>query len=300
MTTYYEEAGYLHLMRDVLEGGVDVPNERTGIDCRKLYNVTLEFDLKNGETFPVGTVRPTPFKQAFEEGWFFLNGRTDTKLLEEKGVMYWKGNTSREFLDSRCLYDLEEGVMGKAYGFQLRSFGGGGDSIGVDQLRLVHNQLQHDPYSRRHLITYWNPQQNHLKALTECFHSHQYYVHPNEDGEGEDTINLTLLSRSSDLLFGLFPNVTYYSFYLLCMANLLGKKAGKLSVFITDAHIYHNQIEYVEEVVGRSVGVPPIVTLKKNLTSLGDMLNLEWHDFNIVGLQVNKEPMKTPRPPMAV
>lgn len=61
-------------------------------------------------------------KGIVEELLFFIRGDTNTKHLEEKGINIWRGNTSREFLDSRGLTDYVEGDMGPMYGFQWRHF----------------------------------------------------------------------------------------------------------------------------------------------------------------------------------
>ena len=68
--------------------------------------------------------------------------------LEEKNVNIWKGNTSREFLDSRGLTHLPEGDMGKGYGFQWRSFGQDGWHQGVDQISNLLMELKNNPFSR--------------------------------------------------------------------------------------------------------------------------------------------------------
>lgn len=114
---YKNEQGYMALLKDILESGVNIP-DRTGVGSRAIFDAKIVYDVS--EVFPFSTVRPAPLRLAFEEFWFFLNGKTQTKELEEKGCYFWKGNTTREFLDSRGLYDLPEGDMGKAYGYSFR------------------------------------------------------------------------------------------------------------------------------------------------------------------------------------
>ena len=53
----------------------------------------------------------------------YLRGQTDNKILNEKNIHIWDGNTSREFLDSRNLKHLPEGDMGETYGFNMRNYG---------------------------------------------------------------------------------------------------------------------------------------------------------------------------------
>lgn len=290
MKLYFGEQGYIDLLKDVLENGVET-KDRTGIGCIKVFDRKLIWNV--GEQFPFSTFRPAPLRMAFEEFWMFMRGETQTKYLEAKKINFWKGNTSREFLDSRGLKYLPEGDMGKAYGYQWRKY----DDI-LDQLELTYETLKNDPFSRRIYTTFWNPVQSKDMALTPCWHSHQFIVIPEKDGT--HTLNLKLFSRSLDLAFGESFARQQYALYLMCMAKLLNMNVGYMSCDLTDVHIYKNQIAFVKEMVNRDLGKVGTVTINKNLDTLDDMVELEWDDIEVDGLEVNKEPFKTERPPMAV
>ena len=58
-----------------------------------------------------------------EELLWFVKGSTNARLLQDKGVHIWDGNSSKEFLESRGLGHREEGDLGPVYGFQWRHFG---------------------------------------------------------------------------------------------------------------------------------------------------------------------------------
>lgn len=302
---YKNEVGAIELTKHVIESGVDIPS-RTGIPCRAIFDAKIVYDTDTH--FPFSTIRVAGARLAFEEFWFFLRGKTQTKELEAKGVNFWKGNSTREFLDSRGLQDLPEGDIGKAYGAQLRNFGqststtvvdyGIVKSNSVDQLQVAYDTLKKDPYSRRVYSTLWNPNELHLMALTPCHHSHQFVVLP--DGDGNNVLHLKLLNRSLDIVFGLSYAVQNYALYQLAMAKLLGMKVGKLSVDLTHVHIYENQIEYAKELVEREFGCNGTLAITKELNTLEDLLALEWSDFSTEGLVVNTQPFVTPRPPMAV
>lgn len=304
---YYDESGYLELMRDILATSEVYP-DRTGVGCKKVFGASLVFDLR--ESFPRTSVRNTPLRFAFEEWMFFMRGQTDTKILEGKGIPIWRGNTTREFLDSRGLTDVHEGDMGMAYGFQFRHYSGhktyfpdedrtatwGG---GIDQLEQVYHDLKVDPFSRRHYVTFWNPMQSHRMALLPCFHSHQFHV---EKAGEELVLHLKVFSRSSDVLFGLPFNYTQYALYLQMMAESLGYSAGTLLISMTDSHVYQNQFEYAQETVEREIHDwrKRAVTFKRHLGGLGDILALEWSDVEDEGNMVNVTPYKSEKPPMAV
>jgi thymidylate synthase len=65
-------------------------------------------------------------------------------------------------------------------------------------------------------------------------------------------------------------------------------------------HLYKNQFEYAQEILGRDLGTPGTVTINKNLNRLEDLLAIQWNDIEVSGLVVNTTPLIAARPPMAV
>lgn len=290
---FYGEEGYVNLMKHVLANGKATP-DRTGVGVIKTFNHQIIFDMSKAE-FPFSTIRPAPLRLAFEEFWMFLRGIVDTKVLEEKGINFWKGNTSREFLDSRGLTTLPEGNMGKAYGYQLRNFNGDNH----DQLTELTETLVNDPFSRRMLQTMWNPAQSSDMALTPCWHSHLFNVVPDES-TGALTLNLKVFNRSLDLLFGCTFAMQQYALYMMCIAEISNLKCGTIIFDLSDVHVYNNQIDYATELVSRDLGTPGTVQINKQLNTLDDVLSLAWEDIEVNDLIVNTTPFTNARPPMAV
>jgi len=112
----------------------------------------------------------------FKELEFFINGQTNNKILQEKGVKIWNANTSREYLDSVGLNHYDVGDCGPIYGFQWRHFGANYvdcntnyDNCGIDQLEMVIKEIKNNPYSRRLLVTAWNPLKINEMCLPPCF-----------------------------------------------------------------------------------------------------------------------------------
>ena len=287
---YFDEEGYVELLRDILENGVEIP-DRTGVGSIAVFDRKIVYNV--GKQFPFPTIRDCPLRLAFEEMQMFLNGETQTKVLEKKGINFWKGNTSRGFLDARNLEHLHEGDMGKAYGAQWRGFG----PQQFDQFAEIMRLLVTDKYSRRMLTTLWNPAESHMMALTPCWFQHQFVVLPSKNG---DVLHMKLSNRSLDAVFGERFATQQYAFYLTAVAKMLGMKVGDLSCDLTHVHIYNNQIEYAKELVTRDLGKQGTLKINKDLKRPDDILALTWEDIEIVGLEVNKTPFKTPRPAMAV
>lgn len=298
---YFGEAGYVQLLHDVLENGVEIP-DRTGVGCRAIFDAKVVYDkLESGETdYALSTIRSCPLRFSFEEMWMFLRGETNTKALEEKGIYFWKGNTSREFLDKRGLEHLPEGDLGRAYSEQWRDFGGMYDIFGqgADQLWKLISNLEMDRYSRRMVVSLWNPHEEDCMPLTPCWWASEYVVLP--DKEGKDTLHVKLINRSLDVLFGFPFAVQQYRLFQLALCKMFGFEMGTLSADLSHVHLYNNQLEYAQETVQREFGKQGKVLINKEISSMGDLLSLHWEDIIVTDLEVNKTPFTAERPPMAI
>ena len=169
-----DEINYLNTIEKVLNKGI-YKLDRTKIGTLSIFGKSFKYNIRNYR-LPLFTHRKMFYRGIIEELLFFISGNTNTKLLEEKNVNIWKGNTSREFLDSRGLNHLNEGDLGAGYSFQLRHFGAeyidcNSDytNKGFDQLNYVINLIKNDPTSRRILFSYWNPLAMKKMALPPCF-----------------------------------------------------------------------------------------------------------------------------------
>lgn len=283
----------LDLMKDIIDNGVD-KDDRTGIGSRAVFGRQLRWDLQDG--FPIMTTRKVPFRIAFEETMFFLRGHTDTKLLEQKNINIWKGNTSREFLDSRGLHDLSEGDMGKGYGYQWRHW----ESVNpdhpdevmeTDQIRNLLDGIKKDPYGRRHVVSGWNPAQLNQMALPPCHMMHMYSV-------AAGKLHSSFIMRSNDVPFGLPFNIMGYALLNHIFAKHLGYEPGELVYMGWDVHIYQNQMDMVKEQLTREPRPLPKLEIKKELKTLEDIMSLEFTDVELVGY--DPHPDITNKPKMAV
>lgn len=288
-------------------GGVSKEDSRSGMG----YTVgdPINSYISRG-TFPFFTLTAASPRLGFEELWWMLRGGSNAKELEEKGINFWKGNTSREFLDSRGLDFLEEGSMGASYGFQWRKFGEygdwslGGEMVeGVDQLHKLIKGLIEDPFSRRHLVSLWNPLQEDMMPLTPCWYSSQFSV---RDFLGKRTLDLHLNNRSLDVLFGGYFAISQYRLLQASLCSILGFGVGKLYYNSTIPHVYDNQELYAKEMITRK----PLsqkemkIVVETETTHCPDkaldiLLNMEWGKGVVMdGYEFNRDPFKNKRPEM--
>jgi dihydrofolate reductase/thymidylate synthase len=173
-----DENKYLDVLRDILATG-NSRGDRTGVGTISVFGKQIEFDISTN--IPLLTSKRVPWKHAIHELLWFIRGDTDAKILQKSGVKIWDGNTSREFLDNRGLHHYEPGILGPGYGWQWRFFGAkysqafSDTSIidrtkigGFDQLAYVENLLRKDPFSRRIMMSYWNPVDFDKTSLLPC------------------------------------------------------------------------------------------------------------------------------------
>lgn len=269
---------YHELLRHILENGTERP-DRTDVGSSKFVpGYSMSWDLAEG--FPMITTRKVPFRIAFEETMFFLRGETDTTKLEEKRINIWKGNTSREFLDSKGLKHLPVGSLGAGYSHQWRNFNGkvGEPDTGIDQIKNMLHDLKVNPTSRRHVITAWNPSQLEETPLPPCHLMHMYTVDP-----VNHLLHSSFVMRSNDVYHGLPYNIMGYAFLNHAFSAILGLKPGTLTYFAQDAHIYKNQYEVVEEQLTRESRDLPELVIKKDLDSFDDILSMEYEDIELIG-----------------
>jgi len=275
-----EEWRILSLMKEILTIG-NARGDRTGTGTLSLFGKHLEFDLTDNK-FPLMTSRRTFLRGLFEEIMFYLRGQTDSKILEAKGVNVWKGNTTREFLDSRGLQHYEVGDMGHTYGFSYRHKGADykGCNVdytgqGFDQLTNLIDGIKSNPEGRRHIIDLWEPEHMHKAALPPCLYGFQFYV-------ADGMISCQMKQRSSDIMTAGGWNVATGALLTIMIASVCGLEPNKLVWDLGDVHIYNNLIAGAKEQVTRTPPIYPKLFLKDapdDITKF-EYANLELINYN--------------------
>jgi dihydrofolate reductase/thymidylate synthase len=258
-----QEYNYLNLLKTILYTD---PNGRIGRNGKtfSIFGPQLEFNLLNN-TIPILTTKKIFIKGIFEELFFFIKGLTNSKILEEKKVNIWKDNTSLDFLKSRKL-NYPEGDMGPMYGFQWRHFGSSYTNClnnytqqGYDQLYNLINNLINDPYSRRHLLTTYNPADVDKSVLAPCHGIViQFYVE-------DKYLDCKMYQRSGDIFLGVPFNIASYSLLMFLIGKVVGLVPRNLIMTFGDVHIYEQHLEAVKEQIKRIPYEFPKINIKKEL-----------------------------------
>lgn len=275
------ETQYLDIISDVLNRG-NIRIGRNGT-VKSLFSKNLKFNLCDG--FPLLTTKKMFLRGIFEELIFFIKGETDTKILENKKINIWNGNTNRAFLDSLGMINRDEGIMGPMYGAQWRHFNGDYDektgisSNGIDQLKVIIHQIKNDPTSRRIIMTDYNPSQSHMGVLFPC-HSLilQFYVN---DG----FLDMFCFNRSSDLFLGLPFNIASTSLLLILISKVCKLTPRFINITLGDSHIYEQHYDSVSKQIQRIPYTSPTLSIKKDLHSIEDIEKLTFQDIILTSYQ---------------
>jgi dihydrofolate reductase/thymidylate synthase len=271
------EGQYLELIDSILNSG----NKKIGRNGQTLGIFKNDFTFNLLEGFPLLTTKKMFMRGIIEEFIFFINGRTDSTELSEKGVRIWEGNTSSEFIKNRGL-EYAKGVMGPMYGYQWRFYNAeyrvdeNGRPTqpqgGFDQLATVINLIKNDPNSRRILLTAYNPAQAEQGVLYPC-HSItvQFYVF-------EDYLDMFCYNRSNDVFHGIPFNIASSALLLTLIAKLSNKIPRFFHMTMGDTHIYEEHIEKVQEQLNRIPYKFPNIKIL-NITTLNDLETLKAEDF---------------------
>jgi thymidylate synthase len=230
------EKGYLELLKEVNNNGIRREN-RNGFTYSSFGSI-LKFDLNGGETFPLLTTKRVFFRGIVEELLWFLKGSTNSKELENKNINIWKGNSSREFLNSVGLINNQEGDLGKIYGYQWRSFNGH-----FDQIKYLLQELSLNN-SRRALISAWNPCDLKEQALPPCHLLYNFYKIDNQN------LSCMMYMRSADLFLGVPFNIASTALLAMIIGKVMGMKVKEICVSICDCHLYEEHLEAVKEQLG--------------------------------------------------
>lgn len=275
------EHQYLDVVRHVLENG-EKRLDRTGTGTLSVFAHNMRFDIS--KTIPLLTTKRMGWKSVLTELLFFLRGDTNSKHLEESGVNIWNGNTTREFLNARGLYNYVEGDMGPMYFYQVYHYGYPYKGChydytgkGFDQMQHLLEGLRNDPFSRRHILTTYNPSDVSKSVLAPC---HGLVIMFYVSFQRELSCNVYI--RSSDVGLGLPYNIASYAMLTHIIAKQVDMVPKELIVSTGDTHIYANHVEALRKQIERTPLAQPIFEVSDEVKRK-NLRDLSLDDFSIIG-----------------
>ena len=236
---------YHDLLQHVLDHG-ELREDRTGVGTLGCFGYQLRVDLAEG--FPLLTTKKLHLRSIVHELLWFLRGDTNIAYLQENGVRIWD-----EWADER-------GDLGPVYGYQWRSWPNP-DGTATDQIAALVDALRTSPYSRRHVVSAWNPSCVNDMALPPCHCLFQFHV-------GGGRLNCQLYQRSADVFLGVPFNIASYALLTHLVAQVVGLQPGEFVHTFGDVHLYTNHLEQAREQLTRTPRPLPTLALYPNVDDL--------------------------------
>ena len=238
------------------------------------FGISNTYDLR--KEFPAITIRKTALKSCMDEIlWIYQKKSNNIHNLNSHIWDQWAD---------------KDGSIGKAYGYQVghmhlhylsnelpRNKGeypsilvraiNNTYELYLDQMDAVLYTLKNDPFSRRIMISLWNPEELHEMNLQPCCWNINFCV----TKEGDDKVlNMALNQRSNDFITANNWNTAQYAILLMMVAQSTGMIAGKLMHNITDCHIYDRHIDIAKELLNREEHPAPKVSLNPEIKNFYD------------------------------
>jgi thymidylate synthase len=266
---------YLDLLRDVLEHGA-VRKDRTGVGTRSVFGRQVRYDLRAG--FPLLTSKRVHLRSVIVELLWFLKGDTHVAWLQRHGVTIWNEWATAE----QCArFGRTAGDLGPVYGHQWRNFGatrrsdGTYEQDGADQIARLVQEIRRNPWSRRLVVSGWNPKECDDVALPPCHTLFQLHADPDAR-----TLSCQLYQRSADVFLGVPFNIASYALLTQMIAHVTGLEAHEFVHTFGDVHLYANHEEQAREQLSRSPRPLPRMAVNPAVREI-DQFTLD--DFTLTG-----------------
>jgi thymidylate synthase len=271
---------YRELLRTIREQGVRVSTKQ-GPDALAVAGHAMRFPMANGAAVITERSIERFAPKAIGELCAFINGARTLDELEEFGCDWWGAWATEEKCRSR---GLEPGDLGPgSYGHAFRNFTTDldGDDRGFDQLPHLIKKLNDLPDDRTALMSPWIPQANHREAgvksrntIAPC----HGWIHALAFG---DKLHLVHNQRSGDTPVGVPSNMIQYTALGLMIEQLTPYELVEYVHWIQYAHIYEDQLPYVDEMLSREPRRLPTLRLNEAGLRVTDV-----HDFRAEHFEV--------------
>ena len=204
---------------------------------KKILYAVDRYDLAK-DSIPVMTMRRTAFKSCIDEILWIYQKKSNK--ISELNSHIW---------DS---WDVGDGTIGKAYGYQIGKKSQYKDSDGSivmrDQIDQVIWDLKNNPASRSILTNTYCHDDLYAMGLRPCAYMMTFNVTKDPD-DGSFVLNGMLNQRSQDTLTANNWNTVQYAVLLQMLAQVCNMKPGKFVHVIADMHIYDRHIPIVKTMI---------------------------------------------------
>ncbi|MEA2112623.1 MAG: thymidylate synthase [Patescibacteria group bacterium] len=286
---------YQNLLRDILNKGILetktrlVNKKEKPVGAYSLFgSKPMKFRLSNG--FPMITERDVSsfWGGPIGELFGFINGARTQKQLKEFGCHWWQSWVTERKCSKR---GLETGDLGPgSYGAAFHDFPTV-DGGTFNQFEHLVQQIKEFPGLRTHIITPFIPQylvrgegKQQKVVVVPCHGLIQVRIINNK-------LFLTMIQRSGDVPIGVPSNMIQYAALTLALAQVTGFEAYEYIHTIIDAHIYLDQIPWVEKLIERKPTLFPSVKVDLGIT---DIFSFRKDNFSLSDYKPHKSMREIP------
>ena len=297
MGTYYDDV-FVENIKNILKNGVkytsravwEEGNTTIPAICIKLFGLVNRYNTNGENKPPIGTIRKFAIKNCIDEIlWIWQKKSNNIHDLKSHIWDSWAD---------------ENGSIGAAYGFQVRSklrkavheTDHNGyktrHTLLLDQTDFVIHELTHNPMSRRIITDLYSVDQTAIMGLDPCCYSCTWNV---TYIDGTPYLNLLLNQRSQDMIVANNWNVFQYWILQNMFANVCNMKVGELVHVIADAHIYDRHIPIAEHMIDelypqtKDFSEPEVEIAHKE-----DFYDYNIYDFELKNYQYAENIIKIP------
>ena len=199
------------------------------------FDLVMKYGVKTnvGTTalYNVGFVITNPLDNHVTTEW----RKWSKKYAEREWVWYLSGNPSVEEIKKFApIWDKMhsgDNIVNSNYGYQW---------VRNQQLTRCIEQLRKNPNTRQAWITIYDGKEKNLYDYdTPCTLSVGFDINPSNPGK----LNMTVLMRSNDLVFGFCNDQYCFSMLQKMVADELGLEIGTYYHFAHDLHIYERHYD---------------------------------------------------------
>lgn len=233
----------LNLLTDC---GIPMPS-RVGDVLSVPYPVITEYERPTERVLFYAERDAQPYFHFFESLWI-LAGRNDVAYLTQ-------------FVKRMKDFSDDGETLSGAYGYRLRK------SWDFDQIETVIQLLKKDPFTRRAVVSMWDPvldllsnEQSKDKPCNDMLIFRQMYG----ERDKPNKLHMSVINRSNDLLWGQAgSNAVHFSMLQEYVAGQLGLDVGHMHTYSANLHAYtdvYNKIRQGALASGVDPGENPYIT----------------------------------------
>ena len=269
------EQYHKEILRRILEEGFLDENPRphyadgTPAHTLSVNHVMTQYDLSKGEC-PIITLRPIAWKSSVKEIlWIYQDMSNDLKVLEEKHNIHWWNDWESKDVP---------GTIGQRYGATVKRY---------DLIRRLLNDIQKNPYGRRHIMSLWQESDfTETDGLMPCCYETIWNVRGKY-------LDMVMIQRSSDFATAGVINELQYCALQMMVARHCGYEPGVFTHFTANVQIYDRHMDQARELVSREpVDCQPRLVLAPGKT---DFFSFTIDDFSMEDYPVDFIKEKNPQ-----